>query len=280
MIPQLIMGVPPRRAPNLEDAGADLVETWRDAHGAIVAYSATIDSQHWMEMPGLAHFCFEATGAVSAYAHASTDPERVRDVYRRAVLPMVLQARGMEVLHASAVWSSCGVVTFCAESGTGKSTLATGLGGRGYPLWADDAVVVDPSGAQVMTAWLPCELRLRPPSAVFFRRERPAAPHAGCGVPKTRQEPVAAVCVLRRTDRIVRAVEVERLPPSAALPAVLAHGYCFSTHEPARKGRMLKQYASLVAKVPVFEIRIETGLERLPAVLDGIDTWMTLDWSA
>jgi hypothetical protein len=38
---------------------------------------------------------------------------------------------------------------------------------------------------------------------------------------------------------------------------------------------MLTHYASLVTAIPVFEVRIESGLRLLPEILDGLDVWMS-----
>jgi len=38
-----------------------------------------------------------------------------------------------------------------------------------------------------------------------------------------------------------------------------------------RNKSMMRHYLELVARVPVFEIRFQPGLETLPAVLDDID---------
>jgi hypothetical protein len=58
------------------------------------------------------------------------------------VLPNVSIAHGYEALHASAVLTDHGVVAIAAPSGTGKSTLALELVRRGWPLFADDTVVL------------------------------------------------------------------------------------------------------------------------------------------
>ena len=43
---------------------------------------------------------------------------------------------------------------------------------------------------------------------------------------------------------------------------MLAHAYCFSLREPERRRRMVERYLDLTTRVPVFEIRVESGLER------------------
>jgi hypothetical protein len=65
------------------------------------------------------------------------------------ILPNIAIARGYEALHASAVLTELGVVAVAAPSGTGKSTLARELERRGWPLFADDTVVLGRAGRRV-----------------------------------------------------------------------------------------------------------------------------------
>lgn len=58
------------------------------------------------------------------------------------ILPSVSVANGREALHASAVETPLGVVAVAAPSGMGKSTLASELVLRGWPLFADDVLVL------------------------------------------------------------------------------------------------------------------------------------------
>jgi hypothetical protein len=74
-------------------------------------------------------------------------PREVADLdWQRAlltrVLPNVSIARGHEALHACAVEASLGVVAVAAPSGMGKSTLAAELIRRGWPLFADDVLIL------------------------------------------------------------------------------------------------------------------------------------------
>lgn len=66
------------------------------------------------------------------------------------VLPNVSLARGREALHASAVATPAGVVAVAAPSGMGKSTLAAELMRRGWPLFADDTVILERSAGAVI----------------------------------------------------------------------------------------------------------------------------------
>jgi hypothetical protein len=66
-------------------------------------------------------------------------------------------------------------------------------------------------------------------------------------------------------------VRIERLRPSAALPALLAHAYCFSLEDPGLKRAMVQHYIELAARVPVFALRFQPRFELLPLILDEIE---------
>lgn len=261
-------------APPLPDASNERQEVWHDDRGVVCAYGGIEGRRCWMHFPGVASFSFDNDSEdVTVSAPSTTERDVLMATFRRAVLPMVLQARDdTEVLHASGVCVPGGVMAFCARSGTGKSTVAFGLGRRGHRMWADDAVAFDGAGPRVQALPLPFALRLRPDAAAFFR-----ANPMGCDGPAdgsmTGAEPatLAAVGVLERVDRLGGKASVERLRASAAFPAVLAHAYCFNLREPQRRRRMVERYLYLTERVPVFAIRVESGLERLPATLHAIE---------
>lgn len=85
--------------------------------------------------------------------------------------------------------------------------------------------------------------------------------------------PLTALCVLSRGEDEGRGcgARIERLRPSAALPALLAHAYCFSLEDPGLKRSMVQHYMDLAARVPVFALRFRPGFELLPLVLDKIE---------
>ena len=58
------------------------------------------------------------------------------------VIPTISVMRGYEALHAASVDSPAGVVGIMGPSGAGKSTLALELMTRGWPLFADDVLVL------------------------------------------------------------------------------------------------------------------------------------------
>jgi hypothetical protein len=212
-----------------------------------------------------------ATGQVVAVTRSAIEEGRVRAIYRRVVLPFLLQALGYEMLHASAVRTERGVVAFCGDSGAGKSTLAVGLSRRGYPVWADDALLLDAS-AGIRALPLPFDVRLRRDSAELFRLGW-RADTTSRDWPGIEQDPVdlVAVCVLSRVA-IPGGIEVTACRRGAtALTALLAHACAFNLADLDRKRRMVAQYLAVAAQVPVFEVCVEAGLDRLPGLLDQLE---------
>jgi len=72
----------------------------------------------------------------------SEEGPRWQQVLLGRILPNVALERGYEALHAGAVASPEGVIAVAAPSGTGKTTLATELMRRGWPLFTDDVLVL------------------------------------------------------------------------------------------------------------------------------------------
>ena len=249
-------------------------EVWRDGEGGVCAYAESIGDEYHMHLPGLGSFRFSSrSDEIAAAVNTATSEELVLDAYRRRILPMALQVSGRELLHASALRLPAGVVALCADSGTGKSTIAFGLNRRGCQLWADDLVAFEVSD-RIQAISLPFNLRLRPSAAALFDLDtiRPPVAASGDGVtPGTETAPLAAICVLRRNVDSTSPVIARRLSSAEALAAVLAHAWSFGLHDHQRKRQMINHYLELVARVPIFDMSFQPGLENLPAILDAIE---------
>lgn len=260
--------VPPRWDPE-----APGLEIWRDNDGRACAYGLLRGRWHWLHVLGAGSYRFEATeGPTLVVPDEGAARSTVLDAFYRIVLPMVLQARGREALHASAVELPHGVLALCAPRETGKSTLAFGLQRRGHPAFADDAVVFRAEPGRATVTRVPFAFRLRPASAEHFGHAARDLVRVTEDAPP-REAPLAALGVLERfpDEPGSTAVRVERLPSAEAFRALLPHAYCFGLRDEARKGRMMRQYLALAAAVPVLRVRFRPGLERLPAILDELE---------
>jgi hypothetical protein len=254
------------------------VQVWADENGEVLGQCYLVNGQHWVHLPNLATYAYVAgADIVRVIAQSSARPEIVLDTYWRSVLPILLQAQGQEVLHASAIMTSKGVVAFCAMTETGKSTLAYALSRRGYSLWADDAVAFDTVAGQARAIPLPFRIHLRPASASLFGHDAGLPLTAPSweipGGIRTESAPLHRLFVLERSESTGEGngVEIVRVTSSQALLAVLPHAYCFSLQDRANKQRMLQNYAELVNRVPVYALRFRPGFERLPMIMDQIE---------
>lgn len=183
---------------------------------------------------------------------------------------MVVQARGIQVLHGSGFVGASGAIALCADSGIGKSTFAYGMAQRGYRLCSDDAVAFQANNGAIHTVPLPFEIHLRPSSASYFGLEE--ASHYIAFESDTSQKPLPliAICVLNKSVDLDVSVDSSRIPGPAAFSVLLKHSYCFSL-EDSQKATMTKDYLELAATVPVFKIRFREGLNHLPAILNHIE---------
>jgi hypothetical protein len=244
---------------------------WDAPDGTAAAYFYLVDEHYWVLIPNIGAFRVSPDGNVLAAPEDGTPFSLVVDAYRRTVLPQALQFFGREVLHASAVVTSTGVVGFCAYSQTGKSTLAFALGQRGYAPWADDALVFEtaPEGARALA--LPFAVRLRPMSQEYFDvQPLPAEerPQGGTVTIGSEVLPIAALCVLSRTDG---PISIERVAPGDAVTSLLPHAYFVSLENERRKERMVRAYLELTSLVPVYELSFPAGFDQLPAVMNELE---------
>jgi hypothetical protein len=214
----------------------------------------------------LAAFRFTATGTVEVTAFSGVSYDEVHDVWLRSVLPLVVQAQGTEVLHASAVLGGSGVVAFCGVATSGKSTFAAALRqSYGLPLIADDALpfVVDDS---TVTAWaLPFRLRLRESTARVLQLPRTNPEEQG------KTAPLAMIVML--DAGAAEEPAFTQVAATDAVGAMLRHAYCFSLDD--AKQQLFDVYVRLCALVPVWRLAYPQQLERLPRVRDALYALVT-----
>jgi hypothetical protein len=103
-------------------------------------------------------------GGAHIYYHRppGVSPSSVRHYLNNQVIPMVLNYRGTEVLHASSIVADEGALVFVGNGGYGKSTIAASLLDSGFRLLSDDAVPIQIRRGQVWTESGPAEINLWP----------------------------------------------------------------------------------------------------------------------
>ncbi len=103
-----------------------------------------------VRFPGRADFLVTAIGDEIRCVHGPAgSPETIRHLLLDHLLPLVLNLRGLEVLHASGSVVNGRAVLFAGPSGSGKSTLAAALARAGCSMLSDDCVVLRMESGQV-----------------------------------------------------------------------------------------------------------------------------------
>ncbi len=207
----------------------------------------------------------DETGHVRATIADSARTAAIEEVYYRFALPMILQAAGAEMLHASGVMGNSGVVAFCGISGTGKSTLGFTLSRRGHIHWADDSLVFWPHEGRLETARLPFRPRIELPGVGSQER-----------IEGKTVAPLAAITVLRRHPGGIVApsdfhAEVHKLSAADAFRAILPHIYSFILSDAARNALMMSRYFDVAGQLPVFEVSFTPCLETLPRLCEIVE---------
>jgi hypothetical protein len=178
------------------------------------------------------------------------------------VLPNVAIMRGYEALHASAVDSPEGVVVIAAPSGTGKTTLALELLGRGWPLVADDVLALGegPEGALAHPGTPHMNVAKEPPGTIDVEMlgatlgtlagERWIAAHTTATVPRA----VRLVCLLQRGPDL--ALESQILPSN---PLPLAPYMLGLAGDAERERRRFARYADLASTATLMRLTCGDG---------------------
>lgn len=274
MITTLTLAIARREHPvPLPDGDDPSTLVWVDYAGTPAAYFYKAEDEYWAYLPVVGAYRSDPDGRVLAVPNEGVAEDLVIDTYRRTIAPMTLQLLGRQVLHASAVETRGGVIGFCADSQTGKSTIAFGLSRRGYRVCADDALAFDTSSAGVQVFELPFSIRLRPASAEYFDTPVPPAPELGSDGRISvgdKVAPLAALCILTRQPE-GEPVELVRFDAEAVIHRLLPHAYCFTLLDAELKRRTVEEYLRLAAHVAVYEVRFAAAIDELPILLSEIE---------
>jgi hypothetical protein len=249
------------------------VQTWPDPLGRVRVSAYRHGSSYWIDWPGVARFIVTpGTGVVHATPDPSSGPLTPSDVFDRFIVPLAWQAAGGEALHASAVCWGSSAVAFCASSGTGKSTIACGLGLRGLALLTDDGLLLDDAAVPAEVAAPTSDLRLRPESSAFFHRSAtgPSRSVDLTGIPVASRGVLRGFVVLERLDDW-DGLEMARLSGGQALAAILAHAHSIDPTDADLRARSVSRYLACLSDTPVWRLRYPSGFECMPRVLDLIE---------
>ena len=134
----------------------NIVMTWDEPAGTPWLTCTKTNQGYRFHYPGFADFLIDRLGRhVSCVTKPETAPETIRHLFLDQVIPQLLNLRGREALHASAIQTPSGACAFIGPSGGGKSTLAAAFHVTGYPVLCDDCLLLkdDPDHVLVEPAY-------------------------------------------------------------------------------------------------------------------------------
>jgi hypothetical protein len=104
---------------------------------------AKTDGGYLLRFNELADFTVDRIGSkIGCTPRPGIPDDTIQHLLLDQVIPLVINLRGGEALHASAILTSHGVVAFAGPAGSGKSTLTGSLMKMGYPFVSDDCLTL------------------------------------------------------------------------------------------------------------------------------------------
>jgi hypothetical protein len=277
---------PSFHCPDLPAEGVPEGNIWRDNAGCVSAFLFRSHGESGISFPRFAAYIFPEAQAsqeripIVIAPTPSATREQLIDQLMRNVVPLLLQSRGIQVLHASAIRLRGGVVGLCGRSFSGKSTLAYALRMRGYEVCADDSLLISATyqGVQALDG-LPAKLRLRADANKYFGVVDGACLTAtdtmkdefDVYLPELHGSPLRALYLIHRSNEQLRVWSCDRLNGHQALKQVLAMANYYKLAEIFERRRVSENCLNVVGKVPIYNCRYRNGFNFIEDVVDEID---------
>jgi hypothetical protein len=218
-------------------------------------------------------------GTIVAHHHGARPSETARHLLLDQVLPLALSHRGHLVLHGSGVIVDGRAVAFVGPGGAGKSTLAASFGRAGGAVLADDALVIDTTGAGAVAHASYPGIRLWP-DAVETTLGGVDVPRVADYTEKRRVDRTQQVSFLDRAQTIARMYvvqprsarepRIEALSKRQAVIALLTHSYVLDVGDASRLAAQLGAACRILDRIPVRALSYPRRFDRLPDVRAAI----------
>lgn len=263
----------------------NVVMTCEEPDGTPWVTCTKTNDSYGFHYPGFADFLIDRLGRrVSCVAKSGTTPETIRHLFLDQIFPPLLNLRGREALHASAIQTPSGACAFIGPSGGGKSTLAAAFHSIGYPVLSDDCLLLkeDTDHASVEPAYP--GLRLWDDSrGVFFGNTRSTLPVSQytskrrIPTPETELEgsgffPLRGIYSLRRhqNPEILSDPLIEPFSIRDAFMELVEFAFRLDLTDQAMILRQMRVLERVAKEVPVKRLRVPDNLAALPAARELI----------
>lgn len=211
---------------------------WLDGDGRICARLFRGPSTDWIDWLDAGVFRIASDSShVQVWPRSAHRDQDLVDLFHLRIQPLVLQSRGYQALHASAVAIRGAAAALAGVSGSGKSTLARALASRGHLHLADDAVVMR-MGSKVDVCAASDKIGLAAVVLLTQDRERGPAP------------------------------ELRRITGPTACTSLLAHAHVF---DEADRKRVVTDYARLADEVPIYRLAFRPVMSELPELIRAVE---------
>jgi hypothetical protein len=249
---------------------------------------AKVEQGYLLRFVGMAEFIVDSAGGKITCCHAENgiSIDTIRHLVLDQVFPMVLNRRGQEALHATAVVIAMGACAFSGPTGSGKSTLAASFFQAGFRALGDDCLpLLDQDGRiQVlpgypgMRLWgdtieaLSAESSATIPVANYTTKRRALESLSAINFPR---EPVA----LSRIYRVIRAADgepeisspfIEPISPREAFIELVSSSFPLDIADPEMLARHFRLMEKVASTVPVRRLKVPNDLTRLEAVREAV----------
>ncbi|MEM9015919.1 MAG: hypothetical protein AAGC68_02815 [Verrucomicrobiota bacterium] len=230
------------------------------------------DSGYYFSFHGRNRYLLDPSGSQVAIQSGKLDAAGVNSRELQllgTVLPLTLAFQGHTCLHSSAVRFGEQAAIFLGQSCAGKSTLANYLVGQGFPLIADDCVLLESDQGAVLA---------HPGYPAIRLRDQPAGRNlqiSGKWVVTSDRDsfageiggiPVGAVFVLGESYN----VSLSRYSLRDAQAALTKHAFRLDPDDRASLRREFETLAKLSSNLPVFELSYPRRWSCFPQVAEAI----------
>ncbi len=239
-----------------------------------------------LSFANIADFIIDSSGSQVVCCNASNDVslETIRHLLIDQVLALIVNLRGREALHATAVATRKGVCAFTGPAGSGKSTLAASFVLSGYPLVCDDCLAL--SEGKAITAlpgypglrlWddsiraLGASSRNLKPVAHYTTKSRWQDHSRRADFCSTTRR-LARIYLLERARSSKRAARVliEDLAPGEALMGLVKAAYRLDITDRAMLTRQFQFLSRVAARVPVKRLIVPNEFSALSDVRQAV----------
>ncbi len=237
--------------------------------GAVgLAYRVTRD-RLWLETRTGSRGCFDLQLRTARLRMVSTaDVEADTAALLGVGLPYLYRELGLYPVHASAVLANRTPVLLAGVSGSGKSTTAALLARSGFGFFADDLVLLEPTGDTLTLRGVP-----RPPRLDAAARRRLESLATGPAPASARSEPETfaarpPVLLLFPQVEHIRDTRLELLTGPEAVGALIRCSLLMGEKEATQKH--LSALAALATEASAYRLRLGEGVEALPGQLRNL----------